>query len=467
MRFLCCTRAACALLALCCASAHGQERPLLSAIDQTSVGVAQAVSPVVANDPGAIRHRFAAIEVDRLSELHGTYRSRQGAAAEPRGIAITTDSLTLNLFDDVVVTGLIDRAESTIGDGFVVSGGVADGPVGDFVLAVVGNAVAGMVHVGGSHYEILPAGDGLIDVIEMDPLQFDCGAHLLAASEDDREDDRGDDRKEAKGDIGLERDAGEGSGGEAAAQVTAAPASLASAQVFATEKAALEALYASAGGSDWERKDGWLSNAPVGTWYGIRTHSNGRVWKILLDDNGLVGTLPEELSSLGRLKVLYLQQNPGLEGTLPASMRATIRFNDLQYYGTELCVPDSGANRSWLWGVYKDGHYCQSRNTTEIAIAVPFTSKVRRLYGGLEGARARAATMVASANRALAESGALVQLDLVAAQETRYEHDDGTLNELLRDLGRLKAWDGHMDDVLALSGRGGGRHRDAVGWLRP
>ena len=444
MRFLCGTRAACALLALCCASAYGQEQPLLSVDNRTSVAVPQAVPLAAVDDPTVIRQRPAAIQVGRLSELHSELQSRQGVAAVSRGIAGTTDTLTLNLFDDMVVTGLVDRTESTIADGFVVSGGIADDPRGDFVLAVVGNSVAGMVHTGGSHYEIVSAGDGLITVVETDPSQFECGVDRVAPPVDDEGDQ--------EDDLDPARDGVERSGQEAAGQATAAPALRASVQVLADERAVLEELYESAGGSGWQRKDKWLSNAPLGDWQGVDTAGDGRVRGIRLRNNRLVGTLPRTLSNLAGLKQLDVPRNPGLNGILPASITA-LPLSELVYYGTDLCLPDTSENERWSWKRGRfDGHFCPSTHATEIEIAVPFTTKAMDQYGGIDGARAHAAALVVATNRALSQSGVLVQMNLAAAEETPYEEKGGyTMGVLFAALRHVTdPGDGEMDDVHVL-----------------
>ena len=80
----------------------------------------------------------------------------------------------------------------------------------------------------------------------------------------------------------------------------------------AAERAALVALYNATGGSDWQNNSGWLSNAPVGDWFGVTTYSDTdeysarRVEAVRLKDNGLAGALPPELGELGRLRELDL-----------------------------------------------------------------------------------------------------------------------------------------------------------------
>ena len=80
----------------------------------------------------------------------------------------------------------------------------------------------------------------------------------------------------------------------------------------AAERAALVALYNATGGSDWQNNSGWLSNAPVGDWFGVTTYSDTdeysarRVEAVRLKDNGLAGALPPELGELRRLRELDL-----------------------------------------------------------------------------------------------------------------------------------------------------------------
>jgi len=60
---------------------------------------------------------------------------------------------------------------------------------------------------------------------------------------------------------------------------------------------ALEALYHATGGDDWHRNDGWLTDAPLEDWYGLRM-SDGRITHLELDDNNLIGELPREVKKL-------------------------------------------------------------------------------------------------------------------------------------------------------------------------
>ena len=97
----------------------------------------------------------------------------------------------------------------------------------------------------------------------------------------------------------------------------------------ATDRAALVALYEATDGANWVDNTNWLTDAPIGDWYGVDTNSAGRV--VALDlaghtDNwpdvtphGLEGPIPPELGSLASLKWLNLSQN-ALTGPIPPEL---------------------------------------------------------------------------------------------------------------------------------------------------
>ena len=88
------------------------------------------------------------------------------------------------------------------------------------------------------------------------------------------------------------------------------------AQLPSLDREALEALYNATGGANWTNNTNWLTNAPVGQWYGVTTDSEGRVTELNLTSNQLKGEIPPELASLTNLKVLALGGNE-LTGTNP------------------------------------------------------------------------------------------------------------------------------------------------------
>ena len=87
----------------------------------------------------------------------------------------------------------------------------------------------------------------------------------------------------------------------------------------AGDRAALEALYRSTNGDNWQSKLNWLTDAPIGTWFGVSTDSDGCVTVLYVDNNNLSGTLPAELGDLTRLETLDLDGNR-ISGPIPTEI---------------------------------------------------------------------------------------------------------------------------------------------------
>ena len=86
------------------------------------------------------------------------------------------------------------------------------------------------------------------------------------------------------------------------------------------EREALVALYEATGGSNWDNNRNWLSNAPLGDWYGVDTDADGRVTSLNLRRNGLTGEIPPELGDLTSLESVHLHDND-LSGCVPVALR--------------------------------------------------------------------------------------------------------------------------------------------------
>ena len=102
-------------------------------------------------------------------------------------------------------------------------------------------------------------------------------------------------------------------------------------------------VYRATGGPDWYNNNNWLTDAPLRSWHGVNTDSQGRVTELSLGSNGLAGPIPPEvisftklrdlslwgnelsgpippeLGSLANLRVLFLTQN-GLSGPIPPEL---------------------------------------------------------------------------------------------------------------------------------------------------
>ena len=131
---------------------------------------------------------------------------------------------------------------------------------------------------------------------------------------------------------------------------TAPPAASGSAD---TDREALVALYNATDGAYWGFKDNWLSDAPLGEWYGVTTNDDGRVIELDLSGNILIGELPPELGSLSNLLTLGLQEN-ALSGEIPPELGnlsydnngslSTLYLTDNELSG---CVPSSLEDQLW------------------------------------------------------------------------------------------------------------------------
>ena len=85
------------------------------------------------------------------------------------------------------------------------------------------------------------------------------------------------------------------------------------------DRAILEALYHATVGTNWTNSGNWLSNAPLNEWHGVTTDSVGRVVRLDLGENRLVGGIPAELAGLVSLEGLDLQDNQ-LTGEIPSQL---------------------------------------------------------------------------------------------------------------------------------------------------
>ena len=98
------------------------------------------------------------------------------------------------------------------------------------------------------------------------------------------------------------------------------------------DREALRALYDTAGGNDWINTSRWLTDGPLGEWYGVDLDSSGRVSTVDLAGNGLSGGLSRRLGELAGLTALRIGDN-ALTGRLPFLLRLT-PLRELRYANT-------------------------------------------------------------------------------------------------------------------------------------
>ena len=81
----------------------------------------------------------------------------------------------------------------------------------------------------------------------------------------------------------------------------------------------LVALYEATDGANWSNSTNWLTDRPIGEWYGVTTDDVGRVTSLQLRENRLSGSIPTELGRLGGLGVLEISSNH-LSGPIPPEL---------------------------------------------------------------------------------------------------------------------------------------------------
>ena len=116
---------------------------------------------VAESDPKALRRREVAVDIRHLA---------QAPADRPT-------ALPLNLFDDVMLTGVIAKRTPTYSGGYALTGPLFGIPGGTVALVVNGEVVAGTVRLPGATYRIRPAGAGRHTIVQVDPSQssWRCG----------------------------------------------------------------------------------------------------------------------------------------------------------------------------------------------------------------------------------------------------------------------------------------------------
>ncbi len=108
------------------------------------------------------------------------------------------------------------------------------------------------------------------------------------------------------------------------------------------ERAALEAFYHATNGPEWENNANWLTDKPLGEWYGVQTDASGEVVGLRFNKNRLRGPLTAELAHLTSLRTLSLwgggDWEPGtnLTGPIPPELAELGNLTELNLGNNEL-----------------------------------------------------------------------------------------------------------------------------------
>ncbi len=165
------------LVGLLPAMAAGQSVALF-----TPVHTSRAASEPL--DDETLRFRAVTIDFARLQRVQATAAAARGQPAQTKAAAPPAKdhaavpapgtTLLLNLFDDVVLTGVVERTAPTFSGGYALSGRIVGEPFGDLTLVVNGETVAGTVRTQAGTYRIRSVGAGRYAVSEVAEPRLEC-----------------------------------------------------------------------------------------------------------------------------------------------------------------------------------------------------------------------------------------------------------------------------------------------------
>ena len=95
-----------------------------------------------------------------------------------------------------------------------------------------------------------------------------------------------------------------------------------------SDRSRLAALYNSTGGQSWTNNTNWLSDEPLGEWYGVTVNADDRVTELDLRNNNLLGPFVSDIGNLEELVSLQLGHNQ-LTGGIPPEIGQLSNLEDL------------------------------------------------------------------------------------------------------------------------------------------
>ena len=105
-----------------------------------------------------------------------------------------------------------------------------------------------------------------------------------------------------------------------------------------SDRIALEVFYHAMGGEDWKDNTNWLSDEPLGEWYGVDVNRSGRVRYLELQDNNLHGRIPAAVGLLDTLFSFALRDT-AVTGPIPPAIGRLRHLRDLRLGGTRVDGP--------------------------------------------------------------------------------------------------------------------------------
>ncbi len=176
------------LAALAAPAVEAQSADLFTPVDTTP--------PSGPLDEITLRSRVVTIDLGQLARAQAAvadppYQTLRTRDAFPhtgkRGTEPTPGTtLTLNLFDDTAVTGIVEQTAPTFSGGYSVSGRLVGDPLGSMTLVVNGERVVGTVQSPEGTYRIRSIGGGLSTISEVEEPPLNCGVETPHSETDHR-----------------------------------------------------------------------------------------------------------------------------------------------------------------------------------------------------------------------------------------------------------------------------------------
>lgn len=135
------------------------------------------------------------------------------------------------------------------------------------------------------------------------------------------------------------------------------------------DREVLNKLFESTDGKGWKDKRGWSTDSGLKDRFGVRvSRVDGRVTRLILENNGLYGNLPGELGRLTKLAHLNLSQNK-LGGEIPKELGSLANLRFLSLRGNRLrgrIPPELGALGE-LTRLFLDGNLLEGEVPGELS----------------------------------------------------------------------------------------------------
>ena len=154
-----------------------------------------------------------------------------------------------------------------------------------------------------------------------------------------------------------------------------------------SDRDVLEAFYHATGGPDWTNNTNWLSEKPLGEWFGVTTDNGIKVIELDLLNNNLTGTLPSEIGQLPNIRGLDLTENR-ITGPIPPEIGQLRSLQDLIMLNNQLTgeIPPEIGQLGNLATLHLDNNQLSGSIPPEIGNmnSLQFMSlSVNRLTGGI------------------------------------------------------------------------------------